>query len=95
VEGHTAGIDHQGRHVLDDEKFDLKNYPGRAGLFHSRTNSGGDDAWGHPFVGTNKKAAIVSQGNDGVFSDMGIWAEAGNRIAAKGKNFRLTLTISL
>ena len=69
------------------EKFNLKDYPGQAGLFHSRTNSGGDDAWSHPFVGTNKKVAIVSQGNDGVFSDMDIWAAAGNKIAAKGKKF--------
>lgn len=69
------------------ERFALKDFPGKAGLFHSRTNSGGDDAWGHPFVGTNKKVAIVSQGNDGVFPDMTPWAELGNELTANGKVF--------
>ena len=69
------------------EKFDLKDFPGKAALFHSRTNSGGDDAWGHPFTGTNKRVAIVSQGNDGVFPDMHPWAELGNELVANGKIF--------
>ena len=82
---HSAKCCGYSKHWL--EKFDLKDFPGKAGLFHSRTNSGGDDAWGHPFVGTNKRVALVGQGNDGVFSDMSIWAEAGNEVAEKGKVF--------
>lgn len=70
-----------------EEKFLLQLLPGKAALFHSRTNSGGDDAWGHPFVGTNQKVALVSQGNDGMFPDMTPWAELGNELTAKGKVF--------
>ncbi len=69
------------------EKFDLKNYTGCTGFFHSRTFSGGDEAWAHPFVGTNRKAVIIAQGSDGVFSDMSVWAAKGNALAAKGKKF--------
>lgn len=69
------------------EKFDLRELPGKTALFHSRTNSGGDDAWGHPFTGTNNKVAIVSQGNDGVFPDMTPWAELANELVAHGKVF--------
>ena len=69
------------------EKFDLKDFPGETALFNSRTNSGGDDAWGHPFVGTANKVAIVSQGNDGVFPDMTPWANLGNELVANGKVF--------
>lgn len=69
------------------EKFNLADFCGNTGLFHSRTNSGGDDAWAHPFTGNAKKVSLAGQGNDGVFSDMSIWAEAGNRAAAEGKFF--------
>ena len=70
-----------------EEKFSLSDLPGNAGFFHSRTNSGGDEAWGHPFVGTNKHAVLMGQGSDGVFSDMSIWAAEGNKLAGKGKQF--------
>ncbi len=82
---HTAKCCGYSKFWLD--KFKLSDFPGTTGLFHSRTNSGGDDAWAHPFTGSSGKVSIVSQGNDGVFSDMSIWAEAGNRAAAKGKKF--------
>ena len=70
------------------QRFRTEDLPGTTGLFHSRTNSGGDDAWAHPFVGTGGKVAHVSQGSDGVFSDMAPWAELANELAAKGKIFR-------
>lgn len=69
------------------QKFDLEAFKGNTGLFHSRTNSGGDDAWAHPFTGNAKKVSLVGQGNDGVYSDMSIWAKAGDEAAANGKFF--------
>ena len=50
------------------EKFDTNDFPGTFGLWHSRTNSGGDYRWAHPFVGNSGIAAMVSQGNSGVFA---------------------------
>ena len=96
--GFYTGIATVDRHGIHDakccgyskfwlDKFKLADFPGNTGLFHSRTNSGGDDKWGHPFTGCNKKVSLVSQGNDGVFSDMSVWADAGNRAALKGKFF--------
>ena len=50
------------------EQYDAKDFPGNYGLWHSRTNSGGDYKWAHPFVGNQGIAAMVSQGNSGVFA---------------------------
>ncbi|MBQ9502159.1 MAG: hypothetical protein IJU70_08395 [Lentisphaeria bacterium] len=70
------------------QRFRTEDLPGTTGLFHSRTNSGGNGEWAHPFVGTAGKVAHVGQGSDGVFSDMAPWAELANELAAKGKIFR-------
>ena len=35
------------------KQFQLKDFPGCAGLAHSRTPSGGDEHRAHPFVGTS------------------------------------------
>ena len=69
------------------QKFRTQDLPGTTGFFHSRTNSGGNDAWAHPFVGTGKKVALVGQGSDGVFSDMAPWARLADELKAKGKVF--------
>ena len=50
------------------EKYSAKDFPGFSGLIHSRTNSGGDERWGHPFVGSSGKVAIISQGCGGLFA---------------------------
>lgn len=51
------------------KRYDLKDFPGRAGLIHSRTQSGGDAHRAHPFVGADGVVALVSQGSCGIFAD--------------------------
>jgi len=51
-----------------EQKFRVQDYPGTTGLWHSRTNSGGDERFAHPFVGTRGIVGLVGQGNDGVYS---------------------------
>ena len=52
-----------------EQQFSLKDYPGTTGIAHSRTNSGGGANRAHPFVGTEGKVALVSQGSLGVFAE--------------------------
>ena len=49
-------------------KYDERDFNGTCGLWHSRTNSGGDYRWAHPFLGNDGLTAMVSQGNSGVFA---------------------------
>lgn len=49
-------------------KYSPDQFSGTFGLWHSRTNSGGDERWAHPFIGNEGVAAMVSQGNAGVFA---------------------------
>jgi len=51
------------------EAYKESDFPGCTGLWHSRTNSGGDHRWAHPFVGNAGVVGMVSQGNAGVFAD--------------------------
>ena len=71
------------------EKYDLSAFPGTFGLIHSRTNSGGDERWGHPFVGSAGKVALISQGCSGVFKDRAktVCEKWGNEMLEKGKTF--------
>lgn len=46
--------------------------PGNIGLIHSRTPSGGDDEWAHPFIGYlegKPYTAYVANGSQGFFAD--------------------------
>lgn len=52
---------------------DAATLPGKIGIIHSRTKSGGPDVWSHPFVSAGKfskepKIAYVANGNSGIFS---------------------------
>ena len=71
------------------EKFDLSDFPGTFGLIHSRTNSGGDERWSHPFVGSAGKVALISQGCSGVFKDRSkaVFEKWGNEMLKAGKTF--------
>ena len=50
------------------ERFSTDELPGNTGLFHSRTNSGGDARYAHPFVSSDGSVMLVSQGTSGVFA---------------------------
>lgn len=71
------------------EKYSAKDFPGGSGLIHSRTNSGGDERWGHPFVGSSGKVAIISQGCGGLFAGESNpkFEKWGNEMLEKGKVF--------
>jgi len=51
-----------------DEKFRMEDYPGTTALWHSRTNSGGDEHFAHPFIGVKGMVGLVSQGSAGIFA---------------------------
>ena len=62
---------------------DAASLPGRVGIIHSRTRSGGPQSWSHPFVSGGKnspepKVAYVANGNSGIF---GIRNPEFNRLA--------------
>ncbi len=51
---------------------DAASLPGNIGIIHSRTKSGGPDAWSHPFVSAGKygkepRIAYVANGKSGIF----------------------------
>ena len=68
-------------------KYDLSAFPGTCGLIHSRTNSGGDERWSHPFVGSSGKVALISQGCSGIFRGREISEKWGNEMLRAGKTF--------
>ena len=55
-------------------RTDAASLPGAVGIIHSRTNSGGEDSWAHPFVGIKDgevRTAYVANGILGEFSPRG------------------------
>lgn len=70
------------------ERFSLSDLPGTIGLAHSRTDSGGDDRWSHPFLGSAGKVALIGQGSSGIFTDNNdAFAKVGNMLLKAGKVF--------
>ena len=52
---------------------DALSLPGKIGIIHSRTKSGGPDEWSHPFIsagknGSEARIAYVANGNSGIFA---------------------------
>lgn len=52
------------------EQSDAESLPGTIGIAHSRTPSGGDREWGHPFIDCKERLAYVAQGSMGAFKDV-------------------------
>jgi len=50
------------------EHTDAAHLPGKIGIMHSRSRSGGDDLWAHPFIGTGGHTAYIANGGIGIFS---------------------------
>ena len=44
-----------------------EHLPGAVGIIHSRSKSGGDREWGHPFVDEAEHMAYIANGSDGIF----------------------------
>jgi len=67
---------------------DAAALPGSIGIAHSRTPSGGDVEWGHPFVDCQEQMAYVAQGSRGFFKHGVDMAAAGDGLLARGHRFR-------
>lgn len=58
------------QHLLENSS--ASTLPGCVGLIHSRTPSGGNDEWAHPFIGYHDEQALtayVANGSQGCFSN--------------------------
>ncbi|MBM4079891.1 MAG: hypothetical protein FJ278_09345 [Planctomycetes bacterium] len=67
---------------------DAESLPGVIGIGHSRTPSGGDVEWAHPFIDCTGRMAYVAQGSRGFFEKRVNLAAAGDELLAKGHRFR-------
>ncbi|MEA4823228.1 MAG: hypothetical protein VB111_03840 [Clostridiaceae bacterium] len=47
---------------------DVRSLPGNVGIIHSRSNSGGDREWAHPFLSNDETLAYVANGSTGAFA---------------------------
>ena len=61
--------------------------PGNLGIAHSRSPSGGDREWSHPFVGNAGSVAYVANGAMGRFDGKTDYAAAGNGLLEKGYRY--------
>ncbi len=69
------------------EETDAINLPGNVGIMHSRTPSGGDREWAHPFVASDHSLAYIANGNTGLFDIVGNQNELAARLADAGYPF--------
>ena len=62
--------------------------PGCIGVVHSRSKSGGDVEWAHPFVGDAGRLAYVANGAAGVYADPDRQNRIARELVAQGIPFR-------
>ena len=71
------------------KQYRLGDFPGCAGLIHSRTQSGGDAHRAHPFIGADGIVALVSQGSSGIFKDnTEAFTDCANAMLKRGRKCR-------
>lgn len=70
------------------EQTDAASLPGTIGIIHSRSKSGGDAEWGHPFVDPAESFAYVANGTVGRFQNTPALSEAAAKLYADGWRFR-------
>jgi len=61
--------------------------PGTIGLAHSRSNSGGDVTWSHPFIGCDDSLAYIANGSRGFFQDSFDADAAASGLATQGHQY--------
>lgn len=66
------------------EKTDAEALPGCVGVAHSRSKSGGNAEWAHPFVACFDSVAYVANGSAGVWQDHPSRTEIPSRLAREG-----------
>lgn len=70
------------------EQTDALSLPGTLGIAHSRTRSGGDREWAHPFLGQAERLAYVANGAHGLFKARVDQVAAGDQLLERGYRFR-------
>ncbi len=63
---------------------DAEDLPGTIGLSHSRSKSGGDWRWSHPFVTSDEGVAYIANGSRGYFEDKVDNSGVARRLEAEG-----------
>ena len=69
-------------------RTDAADLPGHLGIAHSRSQSGGEDSWAHPFVDTREELAYVANGAVGYFAHRQNLADIGSAALRRGARFR-------
>lgn len=67
---------------------DAAELPGNVGVAHSRSNSGGDVEWGHPFLACDEMLAYIANGSAGMWKDDPRRNETARRLHRAGHKFR-------
>ena len=67
--------------------IDPLDLPGAIGLAHSRSNSGGDCDWSHPFIACADTLAYIANGTRGCFERLIDDSGAARRLLAEGHQF--------
>lgn len=87
-----AGVLHWRKVVGDTahlrEQTDAEELPGSIGLAHSRSNSGGDHEWSHPFIGCGERLAYIANGSAGKWMDDPRRQAGAQRLADAGHQYR-------
>lgn len=66
---------------------DAEQLPGTIGLSHSRSKSGGDWLWSHPFVTADDGVAYIANGARGYFEDKVDNGAVARRMEAEGRRY--------
>jgi len=91
-----ATIDEDGRlhhvKVVGDlavllRQTEARRLPGKIGIIHSRSKSGGDAAWAHPFVDKDHQMAYIANGAGGFFASKRDANGVASRLAEEGYVF--------
>ena len=69
------------------EETDADDLPGSIGLAHSRSNSGGDWRWSHPFIACDDRLAYIANGSMGYFAERTANEAAARALEAAGHTF--------
>lgn len=67
---------------------DAADLPGCLGIIHSRSKSGGDIEYGHPFVDAAEELAYVANGHIGFYEDQGDAQRLVDELESQGVTFR-------
>lgn len=67
---------------------DAENLPGRVGIIHSRSKSGGDREWSHPFIDCAGRMAYIANGHGGFFENVRDKHAVAAQLAEQGHVFR-------